>query len=83
MRHVPRQQELFKVEVECPIVREVIDTLINRAEEGMVKYGVTLERTDLTTKDWINHALEEALDFACYLTRLKRDLIKESRSNTK
>ncbi len=31
-------------------------------------------REDLTTTDWIDHAIEEALDLACYLTRLKLSL---------
>lgn len=31
---------------------------------------MTLDRTDLTRGDWLNHAYEEALDFANYLKRL-------------
>jgi len=38
-----------------------------RAEFGLKKYGVSLERTDLSTLEWLNHAQEEAMDSAGYL----------------
>ena len=49
----------------------VIEKIRSRAEVGLKKYGVTLERTDLHVLDWINHAQEELLDGAAYLERLK------------
>jgi hypothetical protein len=54
----------------CPIVTGVIDDLERRAAVGLAKYGVTLARTDLTRKEWLQHAYEECLDQACYLKRL-------------
>lgn len=42
-------------------VREVLGTL---------KYGTTIDRTDLDLHDWVRHAREEAMDLAVYLTRL-------------
>jgi hypothetical protein len=38
-----------------------------RAEFGLNKYGVTLERTDYTELDWLVHAQEEAMDLCNYL----------------
>jgi hypothetical protein len=38
-----------------------------RAELGLRKYGVSLERDDLNTLDWLRHAQEEAMDLAAYL----------------
>lgn len=38
-----------------------------RAKFGLQKYGVTLERTDLTELHWLIHAQEEAMDLANYL----------------
>lgn len=70
------QYEMFHLEVECPIAREVMNTIASRANEGMITYGKTMARKDLSTKEWINHAIEEALDLACYLTRLKKDIVK-------
>lgn len=52
------------------IVNAVKRDLEARAAKGLKKYGVGLERTDLTEADWIQHAYEEALDLACYLRRL-------------
>ena len=63
-------------EVECPYARAVADRVADRAKEGMKKYGVTMERTDINTLGWIDHAIEEALDFSVYLTRLKQDIAR-------
>jgi hypothetical protein len=52
------------------IVDAVKEDLDRRAALGLKKYGVSLERTDLTETDWIQHAYEEALDLSCYLRRL-------------
>ena len=41
-----------------------------RAEIGHSKYGVTMERTDLTESQWLQHAYEEALDLAVYLKKI-------------
>lgn len=48
----------------------VADKLQKRAEVGFSKYGVTMERTDLSRLDWLIHAQEEAMDLAVYLERL-------------
>ena len=54
---------------EDPIVKSVCDDLMKRSEIGMKKYGTTLERTDLSLVDWLQHAYEEILDQANYLKR--------------
>jgi hypothetical protein len=51
--------------------------LQKRAEVGLAKYGVTMERTDLSRLDWLIHAQEEAMDLAVYLERLVQDLKTE------
>ena len=56
------------------IVKKVINKFKQRSEIGIKKYNTTLERTDLTTLDWINHAQEEAMDFILYLERLKQEV---------
>ena len=56
------------------IVLNVIKKFEKRADEGLKKYGVTLERTDLTTLDWVNEAQQEAMDFCLYLERLRVDI---------
>lgn len=50
-----------------PIVESVRAKLLQRSQAGIAKYGVTLDRPDLSRLDWLRHAQEEALDFANYL----------------
>lgn len=54
-------------------VEAVREKLWSRSEVGLSKYGVTTERSDLTTLEWLRHAQEEALDLAVYLERLISD----------
>jgi hypothetical protein len=54
------------------IVESVISQFKKRSEVGIAKYGVTLDRTDLSTLDWLNHAQQEAMDFCLYLEKLKQ-----------
>jgi hypothetical protein len=56
------------------IVESVLMQFLNRSKRGIEKYGVTLDREDLTTLDWLNHAQEEAMDFVLYLEKLKQEL---------
>lgn len=49
------------------IVDSVREKLRVRSLRGISKYGVTLNRTDLSILDWLRHAQEEALDLANYL----------------
>lgn len=51
----------------------VADKLFDRAKAGLAKYGVTMERPDLSRLEWLIHAQEEAMDLAVYLERLIRD----------
>lgn len=41
-----------------------------RSLAGHLKYGTTMERPDVTRRQWLEHAQEEALDLAVYLERL-------------
>ena len=52
------------------IEKSVIRKIIMRATLGKEKYGVTMEWKDLSRKEWLNHAQEEAMDLAVYLERL-------------
>ena len=58
--------------MEDKIVKKVIDQFKQRSEAGIKKYGVTLERNDLSFQDWIKHAQEEAMDFILYLEKIKQ-----------
>jgi hypothetical protein len=64
------------------VISETDDTIIytvarlmrQRADKGKQTYGTTMDRDDLTTDEWLDHAIEEALDLAIYLTKIKREL---------
>jgi hypothetical protein len=52
------------------IYKEVISDLISREKMGRAKYGTTVDNANLSEKEWMQHAYEEALDFAIYLKRM-------------
>lgn len=54
------------------VVQSVISKFIGRAQFGKEKYGTDLDRTDLGTLDWIQHAQEELMDGILYLEKLKQ-----------
>lgn len=41
---------------------------------GKEKYGTDLDREDLTTLQWIEHAQDELMDGILYLEKLKKEL---------
>jgi len=55
-------------------VQAVIQKMADRAKFGLIKYGVSTERSDLTRKQWLIHAQEEAMDLAVYLQRIIDDI---------
>ena len=56
------------IDKEC--VTRVIMKIESREAAGRIKYGIGMERTDLSALDWLTHAQEEALDLAVYLQKL-------------
>lgn len=56
------------------IVIQVLNQIADRSERGLEKYGTNLERTDLETLDWIQHAQEESMDLCLYLERIKEQI---------
>ena len=52
------------------ILYSIIDDLLSREDKGLKEYGTTMDRTDLTEQDWLQHAYEEALDLAIYLKKI-------------
>tara|TARA_R110002020_G_scaffold43177_4_gene125808 strand:- start:147 stop:392 length:246 start_codon:yes stop_codon:yes gene_type:complete len=54
-----------------PVVATVMKRMADRSRVGIEKYGCTMLREDIDTVGWIDHAIEELLDAAVYLERLK------------
>jgi hypothetical protein len=57
------------------VVAAVIQSFQERSRAGQLKYGTTLDRTDLTPQQWAQHMQEELMDAILYLERLKREII--------
>jgi hypothetical protein len=62
------------------IVAAVIKKFQERSDLGQKKYGTTLDRKDLKTLDWIQHAQEELMDGILYLEKLKQSFTPGSES---
>lgn len=60
------------------IVQTVINSFIERAKKGKQKYGVDLDRTDLSILEWIEHAQQEHMDAILYLEKLKQEHLKQN-----
>ena len=43
------------------------ELLLRRSQAGIAKYGITTDGNPLPLREWLQHALEEALDLANYL----------------
>jgi hypothetical protein len=52
------------------VTEQVINDINARELKGLETYGTTMDRNDLTQDQWLQHAYEEALDFAIYLKKL-------------
>ena len=55
-------------------VEKVITQLRDREEEGLRKYGVNTERTDLSSLEWLQHLQEELMDASVYIEKLKNEM---------
>jgi hypothetical protein len=56
------------------VVKSIVNKFLERSSLGKKKYGTDLDRKDLSTFDWINHAQEELMDGILYLEKLKQEL---------
>ena len=61
-------------EVTDKVVLSVMAKYAERSTTGLKKYGVTLEREDLTLDQWITHLQEELMDATLYLSRIKKEI---------
>ena len=56
------------------VVTSIINQFVLRAQFGKKKYNTDLDRKDLSTLDWIEHAKQELMDGILYLEKLKQEL---------
>jgi hypothetical protein len=56
------------------VVEENVKFLRDRSNVGQRKYGVTLDRPDLTPIEWVQHLREELADALNYATVVQREM---------
>lgn len=56
------------------VVSSIINQFTSRALMGKNKYGVDLDRTDLSLLEWIEHAKQEHMDAILYLEKIKQEI---------
>tara|TARA_R110002020_G_scaffold128315_2_gene287559 strand:+ start:274 stop:501 length:228 start_codon:yes stop_codon:yes gene_type:complete len=56
-----------------PIVLKVIAMLDSRSAVGLEKYGISLQEDNRQFSEWCTMAIEEALDKANYLMKIKEE----------
>ena len=52
----------------------VCEMIAKRQQLGIAKYGMTVAGNPLVLRQWLQHAMEEALDQAIYLARSIEEL---------
>ena len=55
----------------------VCEMIAARQRLGIAKYGTTVQGNPLSLRQWLQHAMEEALDQAIYLARSIEELDKQ------
>jgi histidinol dehydrogenase len=53
------------------VVNSVLEAYKKRSNEGIRKYGTTLDRNDLSALEWLQHIQEELMDATLYIEKLK------------
>ena len=66
-----RPDDIILIDEPDSVVSSVIDKFKTRAAIGKAKYNTDMDRKDLSKKDWIEHAQQEAMDLIIYLEKLK------------
>lgn len=54
-------------EAHDPVVERVREKFKQRSQAGLAKYGVGLDRPDLTREQWMTHLQEELMDAVNYI----------------
>lgn len=54
------------------IVKSIINQFTTRAEAGKTKYGVNMDRNDLSFPEWITHMKQELMDAIIYLEKIEK-----------
>ena len=53
------------------IVERVVSLFRSRSQRGIDKYGTTLDKNELSNREWLQHLQEELMDAALYVEKIK------------
>lgn len=59
----------------------VCKDIAERQSLGLRKYGTTVEKNNLTVRQWLEHQYQELLDAAIYCRRAMEEIDKENGCN--
>lgn len=72
--HIASQQTGPPTGTEARVCQDIAD----RQRVGLSKYGVSVEESPLSVREWLHHAYQETLDQAIYLRRAIEQMDRDS-----
>ena len=71
-----KRQEFIKLMLDAndPLVQTICARMVKRSNDGTKKYGNTMITSMKSIEEWCDEAIEELLDGAVYIEKLKRML---------
>lgn len=76
LREADKKQKPMFTGAEDENVNNVVMSYLDRANEGMTKYGVTTSGNPLNLVQWLRHLQEELMDATIYIERTIEELNK-------
>lgn len=64
------------------IVERVVSLFRSRSERGIQKYGTTLDKNELSNREWLQHLQEELMDAALYVEKIKSIIDEQEGTKT-
>lgn len=64
------------------IVERVVSLFRSRSQRGIDKYGTTLDKNELSNREWLQHLQEELMDAALYVEKIKSIIDEQEGTKT-
>ena len=64
------------------IVERVVSLFRSRSQIGIQKYGTTLDKNELSNREWLQHLQEELMDAALYVEKIKSIIDEQEGTKT-
>ena len=60
------------------LLDQLFEEFTKREHRGLIKYGTTMDRKDLSLEQWVQHFKEELMDGLLYLQKIQNDTQKRT-----